>query len=94
MPTKVIIDPLLHVCNMFLLCGIFISELEIVKVMPIHKSGDNMKFENRRPVSVLPVLSEVLGRLVYNRLLKFIYKYKIVYLYQFVFRQKHSSVMA
>ena len=53
-----------------------------------------MKFTNYRPVSVLAVLSNVLERLVYNRLLKFIDKYKILYLYQFGFHQKHSTFMA
>ena len=53
-----------------------------------------MRFTNYRPVSILPVLSKVLERLVYNRLLKFINKYQILYLYQFGFRQKHSTFMA
>ena len=38
-----------------------------------------MKFTNYRPVSVLAILSKVLECLVYNRLLKFINKYKIRY---------------
>ena len=76
MSMNVITDPLLHVCNMSLLGGIFPSELKTAKVVPIFKSGDIMKFTNYRPVSVLPVLSKVLERLVYNRLLKFIDKYK------------------
>ena len=83
-----------HVCIMSLLGGSFPSELKIAKVVPILKSGDIMKFTNYRPVSILPVLSKVLERLVYNRLLIFIDKYKILYLYQFGFRQKHSTFMA
>ena len=52
MSMNVITDPLLHVCNMSLLGGIFPSELKIAKVVPIFKSGDIMKFTNYRPVSV------------------------------------------
>ena len=87
-------DPLLHVCNKSLLCGIFPAEFKIAKVVPIHKSGDKMRFTNHRLVSILPVLSKVLGRLVCNRLLKFINKFQILYLYQFGFRQKHWTFMA
>ena len=90
MSMNVITDPLLHVCNVSLLGGIFPPELKIAKVVPIFKSG----FTNYRSVSVLPDLSKILERLVYNRLLKFIDKYKILYLYQFGFRQKHSTFMA
>ena len=36
----------------------------------------------------------VLERLIYHRLLKFINKYQILYLYQIGFQQKHSNLMA
>ena len=93
MSIDVITDPLLHVCNMFLLCDIFPPELKIAKSVPIYKSGEIVKFTNHRPVSVSPLLSNVLERLVYIRLLKFIGKYKILYLYQFDFRQRHFTFM-
>ena len=83
----------LHVCNMSLLCSIFPSELRLAKVVPIYKSAVITKLTNYRSVSVLLVLSKVLGRLLYNRLLKLFDECKIIYLYQFGFRQKHSTFM-
>ena len=91
MSINLITDPL---CNKSLLYCIFPAELKIAKVVPIYKSGDIVRFTNYRLVSILPVLSKVLERLVYNRLLKFINEYQILYLYQFGFRQKHSTFMA
>ena len=53
-----------------------------------------MKVNNYRPVSILPVLSKVLERLMYNRLINFLNKHKILYEYQFGFRKLHSNYMA
>ena len=83
--TRFITDPLLHVCNKSLSCGICPAKLKIAKVVHIHKDGDIMRFINCRSVSILPVQLKVLERLVYNRLLIFINKYQILFLYQFGF---------
>ena len=64
--------PLVHICNRSFVTGIFPSELKIANVVPIYKSGDEMVFSNYRPVSVLPVFSKLLERLVYNRLISHI----------------------
>ena len=62
--------------------------------MPIYKSGDNTSFNNYRPVSVLPLFSKVLGRIVYNRLIEFFNKHNGIYDYQFGFRKLPSTHMA
>ena len=61
--------PLAYICNLSFQKGIFPSEMKLANVVPIYKSGDEMLFSNYRPVSVLPVFSKVLERLMYNRLL-------------------------
>ena len=53
-----------------------------------------MLFSNYRPVSVLPVFSKILERLMYNRLLLFINEHDILYRYQFGFRADHSPNLA
>ena len=53
-----------------------------------------MLFSNYRPVSVLPIFSKILERLMYNRLLAFINKHDILYSYQFGFRSEHSPELA
>ena len=67
--------------------GIFPSELKIANVVPIYKYGDEMVFSNYRPVSVLPVFSKLLERLVYNRIISHINDNKLIYEYQFGFQK-------
>ena len=89
-----IIVPLVHICNRSFATGIFPSELKIANVVPIYESGDEMAFSNYRPVSVLPVFSKLLERLVYNRLISHINDNKLLYEYQFGFQKGKSNYLA
>ena len=53
-----------------------------------------MSFSNYRPISVLPLFSKILERIMYNRIINFINKHNILYKYQFGFRKNHSTNMA
>ena len=89
-----IASPLSHICNFSFVTGIFPDELKIANVVPIFKSGDEMVFSNYRPVSVLPVFSKVIERLMYTRLLKYINDDNLLYKYQFGFQKGKSTHMA
>ena len=60
------------------------------KVRPIFKKGKNTEPKNYRPVSLLPVMSKVIERVVHNQLIKHLEKCKIIFDYQSGFRSKHS----
>ena len=91
---KSIIIPFTHVANLSLVTGIFPKELKRANVVPIFKAGDVQIFTNYRPVSILPVFSKIMERIMYNRLLSFLNKYNILYAYQFGFREKYSTYLA
>ena len=89
-----ILTSLVHICNLSITTGIVPNHMKITNVVPIFKSGDDTLFTNYRPVSVLPIFSKVLERLVNNRLIAFLDKYKVIYEYQFGFRKKNSTHLA
>ena len=86
--------PLTFLYNLSLQSGIFPSELKLAKVIPIHKGDSKHLLNDYRPVSVLPVLSKILEKIVYSRLIAFINKHNILYNLQFGFREGHSTSMA
>ena len=86
--------PLTHIMNISILHGVFPSEMKIARVIPIFKAGDSMLMSNYRPVSVLPIFSKILERLMYTRLLKFINEHRLLYKFQFGFRESHSPNLA
>ena len=71
-----IIDVLIHIFNCSLSTGIVPSKLKIAKVNPVFKSGDKHKFTNYRPISILPSISKLLEKVVYNRIYDFITNHK------------------
>ena len=87
------IVPLTHIMNLSISKGVFPTELKVARVIPLFKANDPMSFSNYRPVSVLPLFSKILERLMYKRLLSFINKHEILYDYQFGFRKKFSQIL-
>jgi hypothetical protein len=77
--------------NKIFIAGIFPDFLKAATVTPIYKTGDNALFSNYRPISVLPVLSKILERAIYNRMTSFINKYNILSNKQFGFRKNSST---
>ena len=78
--------PLAHIGNVLFDTGIFPIELTIAKIVAIFKFRCNCIFTNYRPVTVLPVFSKITERLMYDRLISYIPKHKILFEYQFAFK--------
>ena len=91
---NLIVDPLVHVFNLSIINGFVPTQLKMAKVVPIHKSGDASIFNNYRPISVLPIFSKILERIIYNRLHNFLEHCHLIDNSQFGFRSGYSSYMA
>jgi hypothetical protein len=65
-----IIPPLTYtcICNQSLAQGIFPDRLKYAIVKPIFKNGNKDELSNYRPISLLPALSKIIERVIYNRL--------------------------
>ena len=92
--SHVINEPLTYIINLSFEQGIIPNELKLANVVPIHKTGDVSKFCNYRPISVLPVFSKILEKLMYSRLYAFLTKYDILNNSQFGFRRGLSTELA
>ena len=68
--------------------------MKIAKVIPLYKNDNNMMVNSYRPISLLPVFSKLLERLMYNRLISLINQQKLLNKFQFGFRSKHSTKLA
>ena len=73
------ISVLTHVFNLSIEDAIFPRELKIARVIPLFKSDNCMLVTNNRPVSVLPLFSKILEKIIYNRSLAFISKHNLLY---------------
>ena len=72
--------------------GEFPDCLKIAKVIPLFKSRSKTDVDNYRSISLLPILSKVLEKIMQNRLIEILDKNDRLYEKQFGFRSKHSTV--
>ena len=86
--------PLSRLLNYCMREGHYPENFKVARVVPVFKAEDPTQFSNYRPVSVLPVLSQVFERVLYSRLIKFLDEHEVIISGQYGFRAGHSTVMA
>ena len=86
-----IATPLTRLTNLSFSQGVVPDDLKVALVSPLYKTKDPKTFSNYRPISLLPLFSKLLEKLMFNRLLSFLNKCKIINKNQFGFRNNHST---
>ena len=79
------------ICNISISSGLFPSDCKIAKLKPLYKKGSKTNPENFRPISLLPLISKVIERIVYDQVDNFLLQNNILYNYQSGFRKNHST---
>jgi hypothetical protein len=74
--------------------GVFPSPLKNAKVIPIHKGDSIFELSNYRPISLLPIFSKILEKIMYSRVISFVKKHNILYQYQYGFQSGMSTEFA
>ena len=87
---KEFLKPFSDMINMPFNQGVFPNTLKIANVIPIHKKGDKLDFNNYRPISLLPNISKIFEKSMHIRLVNFLRKNKLLFCYQFSFRNGYS----
>ena len=77
--------------NNFMEQGVFPEVLKTGKMTLIYKKDDPQKFDNYRPVSVLPIFSKFFEKIIYSKLYSFLTTMNVMYENQFGFRSNHST---
>ena len=57
----------------------------------MHKSDSKLLYSNYRPISILPLFSKTLEKLMHHRLMDYLIKYKFLYEHQFGFQKGKST---
>lgn len=97
-PVKYVLDcicpSLVHIFNLCLESGCFPSKMKRARVSAIYKAGDKNVPTNYRPISVLPVFSKGLEKIILPRLESFFSKHKMLSPRQHGFRKGYSTESA
>ena len=91
---NVICKPLTLIINQTLTSGIFPDTLKIAKIIPLFKKGDRNLLENYRPISILPAISKIFERIMFNQIHSHFSTHNLFYSGQYGFRVNHSTQLA
>ena len=86
--------PLSRLFNCCIRGGLYPGCFKVARVVPVFKGEDPTEFANYRPVSVLPVLSQIFERVLRSRLVAFLDRQGVIIPGQYGFRAGHSTAMA
>ena len=78
-------------CNLSIKLNSFPRSCKIAKVKPLFKKGSKTDPQNYRPISLLPILSKVIERIIHDQAQEFLSKNKILYRFQSGFRKNYST---
>jgi hypothetical protein len=80
-----------YICNMSISTGVFPERLKYAVVNPLYKSGDKADITNYRPISMLTVLSKILGKVMHSRRTQYLQVNHILAQEDFDFRKNLST---
>ena len=89
-----LLESLTLIINQSLVTGIFPDKLKIAKVIPLHKKDDEKVLDNYRPISLLPAISKIFERIIFNQVFTYFSKNNLFYPNQYGFRTGHSTEFA
>ena len=83
--------PIAHIINLSLKSAHIAEDLKTAKITPIFKDGEKSKYTNYRSISVLPTISKILERCIYNQLIHHLESHNILSSQQYGFCKKHGT---
>ena len=91
-----ILAPVLaHLVNVSQKTGIFPNSGKIARVIPVYKNkGNKSMFVNYRPISLLPVFSKIMEKLIHDKIFEFLVRYQILFETQYGFRKGRNTTHA
>ena len=89
--SKVLATPIAQICNLSIKLSTVPDECKIAKLKPLYKKGKKTDPKNYRPISLLPVISKILEKVIHDQTMEFLTKKNILYKFQSGFRKFHST---
>ena len=71
------------IINQIINTGVFPNKLKIAKIIPIFKKDDRTLFTNYRPISLLPIFSKVIEKVICIQINGFFVENKLFFNHQY-----------
>ena len=88
---EVLAKPITDLCNLSITSGKIPDSRKIAKLKPIYKKGSLTEASNYRPISLLPLISKVIEKVIHDQTSAFLNSRNLLYNYQSGFCKNHST---
>ena len=89
--SRVLSKPISELCSLSIKLGSFPDSCKIAKLKPLFKKGSKTNPSNYRPISLLPLISKIIEKLIHEQASSFLSNNELLYNYQSGFRKNHST---
>ena len=87
----ILAKPLSQICNQSIKYSTFPNDCKIAKLKPLFKRVSKTDPKNYRPLSLLPLISKIIEKIIHDQTQNFLDKNNIIYRYQSGFRLFYST---
>ena len=94
MAASIITPSLTAIFTKSIITGIYPTEWKMARVTPVFKKGEKSDLNNYHPISVIPVVSKVFEKTVYDQLYQYLNDNQLLSSCQSGFRPLHSTLTA
>ena len=88
---SVLSKPLVKLINFSFSEGTFPDLLKFANVIPVFKKGDNLDYNNYRPISLISNIGKLIEKIIHERLYSFLEKNYLLFEQRYGFRNKLST---
>ena len=89
-----ILPAVTHIINLSITSRRFPASWKKSKIIPLHKKDDPLDPKNYRPVAIVPILSKILERAVFNQLISYLNENKLLHPNHYAYRAEHNTTTA
>ena len=94
MAASIVTPSLTAIFTKSIITGIYPTEWKMARVTPVFKKGEKSDLNNYRPISVIPAVSKVFEKIVYDQLYPYLNDNQLLSSCQSGFRSLHSTLTA
>ena len=89
-----ILPAITHIVNLSISTQTFPSGWKKSKVVPLYKKDDRLNPKNYRPVTIVPILSKVLERIIFNQMTEYLSSNRLIHPNHHAFRAGFNTTTA
>ena len=88
---SILAKPISKICSLSIKYSLFPADCQIAKLKPLFKKGSTTHPKNYRPISLLPLISKIIEKVIHDQTQEFLDTSKILFKFQSGFRKGYST---